>query len=1156
VLHLTTSDDVHPLATALAEVLATPLADPMAPEWVAVPTEGMHRWLKLELARTLGAAGPGTGDGVTANIHFAFPGALRQAVLAAARPDPADERSDPWRVEHLVWAVLEVLRARADDDGLGPLRTLPDGATWYGRARRLADLFDRYALRRPDLIRHWHAGHDVDATGRPLAPAERWQPHLWRATRARVGEPSPPERMPQILEQVRAGSLTLDLPSRLAVFGVTTLPGGAPFLDLAEAVAARHDLHLFLLDPSPTATARVQAASLAAPPGEELLRADDHSDDAVTHPLLRSWGRPYRERTVLLAATGNGAAAPADPPPTADPATLLARLQHDLRTDDAPAGDFVLDPADRSVQVHSCHGQARQVEVLRDAILHLLAADPTLREDDVVVLCPAIDEYAPLVEAGYGPSADAPRPPATSTAGPAGAPRLAYRVTDRTLRETYPVLAALDTVLTLVAGRVPASAVLELCALGPVRARFDFDDDAVATIGRWVTETNVRWGLDGPHRAQWGVPAELTANSWRAALDRVLMGVAVSDDDLSLAAGGIAPFGVESGDIAVAGRFADLLAHVAAIADDVTRPRAPDAWCAALAEVSDRLFAAEPNQQWQLDRLRQVVAEIGDHAMVGERPADVELTLADIRRLLADRLQGAPRRPDFFRGGVTVSSLTPLRWLPFRVVGLLGFDEAGTGGGVTDGDDLAALAPRLGDRDPRAEARQSLLEAVLAAGDHLVITRTGHDIRTNQEIPPAVAFAELRDTITATLAPTADYSVRRQWREQIETVHPHQPFDERCFAPEALRPDGPWSFDPGALAGAHARRTRDDEDRAPFLDSPLAPAPHDGQVFTLAELAAFLNHPVKAFLRGRLGIHLPSEESQPSDDLPTELGGLAAWAVASRLIDARLAGRSTDEWARYERALGTLPAGGLGDTAVTTVAEAVDRLFAAAATHGVALQHAEPRPFEVGLGDGTRVVGVVDDRGGALGPGPARITYSRARPTQHLAAWLDLVALVAHDPGPEWRSVTIRRSKDGKKVDVLELFPRGIDADERRAHAIAALEVVVDCYRRAQCEPVPLFATLSRKLHDGDAKPTDWIDGYNGSGDGDDDANGLAFGAVTLDELRALPARADDPPGARTGRAERFADYLWGAVERAAGPPDDDADDPDADPDLDQGAAS
>ncbi|MCJ7436275.1 MAG: exodeoxyribonuclease V subunit gamma, partial [Acidimicrobiia bacterium] len=110
-LHLSAADRVGPLAVALAEVLAEPPADPMTPDWVAVPTLGMHRWLALELARSLGASGPDAGDGIAANITFTFPGALRQRVLGvghdADHDAGSDERGDPWQVEHLVWAVLD-----------------------------------------------------------------------------------------------------------------------------------------------------------------------------------------------------------------------------------------------------------------------------------------------------------------------------------------------------------------------------------------------------------------------------------------------------------------------------------------------------------------------------------------------------------------------------------------------------------------------------------------------------------------------------------------------------------------------------------------------------------------------------------------------------------------------------------------------------------------------------------------------------------------------------------------------------------------------------------------------------------------------------------------------------------------------------------------
>ena len=122
-LHLHTAGRIEPLAERLAEVLSAAPADPMAPEWIAVPSEGMRRWLHLELARHLGA-GPGGGDGIAANIVSSFPDSLRQAVVRAG----ADDGIDPWQVEHLVWAVLAGLAA-SDDPQLVRLADVPTGAS-------------------------------------------------------------------------------------------------------------------------------------------------------------------------------------------------------------------------------------------------------------------------------------------------------------------------------------------------------------------------------------------------------------------------------------------------------------------------------------------------------------------------------------------------------------------------------------------------------------------------------------------------------------------------------------------------------------------------------------------------------------------------------------------------------------------------------------------------------------------------------------------------------------------------------------------------------------------------------------------------------------------------------------------------------------------
>ena len=64
----------------------------------------------------------------------------------------------------------------------------------------------------------------------------------------------------------------------------------------------------------------------------------------------------------------------------------------------------------------------------------------------------------------------------------------------------------------------------------------------------------------------------------------------------------------------------------------------------------------------------------------------------DVRRLLQDRLDREPGRPDFFRGGVTVTSMASLRWVPFRVVCVLGLDQDAAGSTAPDAADLVAAA--------------------------------------------------------------------------------------------------------------------------------------------------------------------------------------------------------------------------------------------------------------------------------------------------------------------------------------------------------------------------------------------------------------------------------------------------------------------------------
>ena len=1125
-LHLHAADRPGPLAARLASVLGEAPADPMAPEWIATPTEGMRRWLWLELARHLGA-GPGRsgsaglGDGVAANLTPAFPGTLRSKVLLAGR---TDDDVDPWQVEHLVWHVIEVLHHQQDDPVVAPL------STGYGPARRIADRFDRYHLHRSAMVRAWVAGDDVDPLGQPLPLHHRWQPHLWRLVRSQLGCPSPPEVLPGLLEQIAAGQLSIDLPQRLSLFGLSALPGGPSFVDLASAISQTRDLHLFLLDPSLALVDPVRQAALALPPSGPRRRSDDATGALVAHPLLRSWGRLPRETTTLLAdaeANGFPRLMPLEATPEVTSPTLLQQVQHDLRAGRAPAGTRPFDPADRSVQFHAAYGAARQVDVLRDALLHALVDHPDLSEDDIVVVCPALERFAPLVEAGLGPSAGMPGSWSTPEAVVGEAPALRYRIADRSVSGTDPFTTGILTVLDTLNSRFDAVDVLDLVALPAVRERYRFTDHEVARMADWVAEANIRWGIDTDHRGRFGMPASITANSWGSALDRLLMGSAVTDHETAFAIGGVLPFGIEGDDVDLAGRLADLLTRLHLLDGETATDRPLTAWLELLRDAVEGIVSPARDDDRQPDGFHQTVAALVEEATADGQPSTVPLTFADVRKMLAERLVAAPGRPRFFGGGITVTSLNSLRWIPQRVVVLLGMDQAAFGQSPGDGDDLGAITPLVGDRDPRADGRQAVLEAVLSARDRLIVIRDGHDVRTNQEIPPAVVVAELQDTVRATLTPPADDDPH-----PIELHHPRQPFDERALTAGGLVGSASWSFDPGAKAAALARRSRATE-LPPFLAEPLPGVSHP--VIELADLHGLLADPVRTFLRHRLQVRLPEAEEQPSTVLPVHVTGLDGWKIGDRYLDGLREGLDADEITRYELARGSIAPGGLGQAVVEKYSEIARVVFTDAGERGLASVPPEPIAIDITLPDGTRIVGTVEDALQGPDHGPVRLGVGKTKAKYRLAAWLDLMALVANDPARSWRSVAVHKADNSKKrpeAAAIDLAPVGDDAEIRRAAALAALAMVVDLFERGRCEPLPFFPNVTFGLHRGQPKRGDWTDSM-GWGEGDTSQVALTFGAPDYAELLALPARPHDPPGGGA-RVERYGTLVWSSVDATA----------------------
>jgi exodeoxyribonuclease V gamma subunit len=1112
VLRVRRSHRSDALVAGLAEDLLTVQGDPLLQETVVVQSRGMERWLSHRLAETLGSTG--TRDGISANIRFAFPGSVIQEVLRAAVSDVSD--LDPWDPDRLSWTILALLPELLEESEserlswyLGDTGNVVDRRR-FTLSRELADLYDRYAMYRPRMVGSWSDGDLVGPDGSELGARDRWQAKLWRRVVQTLETPSPDRRYAEAIEVLGDPSRRVpDLPCRVAFFGTSALP--PVHIRLLAALSRHIPVTLHLTSPSSDLWRRIHEA-VAETDATSVTDVISAVARTQANPLLVSCGRLARDSQATLEV---GARDYEDMPietadAGADAPDLLRLVRSDILADrdrGAPTTDIrsaspvTLTETDRSIEVHACHGPARQVEVLHDALLGAFDDLEGLEPRDVLVMAPDIEAYAPHIGAVFGGG------------------RIRYELADRSLHSTNPVAEAILAVAELPDSRVGASRVLDLIALAPVRRRFALGEADLARIREWIAATGIRWGIDDAHRDEHGQPRD-RYHTWRFGLDRLLVGVAMADEDDRIV-GDVAPFDDMEGDaVDLLERFVAFWEALSWVCASLTDPRTIREWADALDGAIAMMTEVPAGDEWLTQQVRSSIDDLvtASHG-AGSEPSDLEIDLASLREMLGRGLDTVPRRAGYETGAVTFSSMVPMRSIPHRVVCLLGMDD-GAFPRITRplGFDLIARSPQVGDRTGRDEDRYLFLEAILAAEERLIVTYTGRDTKTNEERPPAVPVGELLDVIDRSTEEVDGLS----GRERVVIHHPLQAFSPRNFGvDERGERTQPLSYDTVQLGAARAHREPLDAPPVFFPDALPEDPDFDDRVIELDELTSFYNDPVKWLLRNRIGLSFFEKHVRVEDVEPLDLDNLGKWRLGDALLRVRMrqpdAASISDEdletWRRTVLARGDVPVGAPGrfelDAVLNPVGNIIEMVDAFLAT--------EPDDVVVDVVvGGRRLVGLLRDvRDGKL----VRWQFSRLKEKQRLEAWIRHLALnLAQDLGQgdvEPVSCYIGRAGKGEAAAVIGFPALGDDPDHRHERASAHLVDLVDLYLAGRVSPLPLFPESScayaEAIHAG--KPEDtaleaakkaWLPGYQPwVGDSQQAHIEQAYGGLDFEEIVA-----------------------------------------------------
>ncbi len=903
------------LADAVLDWLALRPLAPLESEIVLVQSNGVAEWFKMALAQR---------SGVCAAAQVELPARfLWRSYRQILGPASVPPRSVVDKAA-LTWRLLQLLPQLVAQSGFGPVAGFLQGSEpdrLWQLAGRLADLFDQYQVYRADWLGDWADGRDrlVGPMGAPTSlPDEQvWQALLWRAVLSSIGEADRAAIRPEIHRRALAALQTgqapaAPLPRRVVLFGMTHMP--LPVLELVAELARYSQVLVAVPNPCRFHWAdAVDGRELLARArryqplrrGLDLASLPPEQLHAHAHPLLAAWGRQGRDFVRQLDAFDDAAAARQQAPAPrvelfgeaeAADAPWLQQVQNRIR-DLVPLAEHdrkLLAPGDRSIVFHSAHSALREVEVLHDQLLHLLAQPPggaPLAPRDIVVMVPDIERFAPAVRAVFGqlPRSDARFIP--------------WGIADLSARASHPLVGALDWLLRAPAQRFAWSELRDLLDVPAIAARFGLVEDDVAQLTQWMAGAGIRWGLDAEQRAGLGLEACGAQNTALAGLERMLLGYA---------AGSASFDGIEAWDevgglaAELAGALAALVARLQHWTAMAETPAAPTVWAERFRALLSNFVA--PLDDADKSVLQALGAALGDWLAACEAGDFAEPIALDIARAAWMHALDEPQLAQRFRaGGVTFCTLLPLRAIPFEVVCLLGMNDGDYPRRSPRSDfDLMALPgmARPGDRSRQSDDRQLMLEALLSARRVLHVSWTGRSVRDNSEQPPSVLVSQLRDYLAAGWGDAAV--------QERTTSHPLQAFSRQYFEGDAR-----WF--------TYAREWRAVHDAAePVEISPTAAhaqatAPRSA---TLAQLGAFLRHPARAFLRERLAVVLEAPEEAAADDESFLLAGLDKYQLADEALatlDARTAAGEVAplpdmlaEALAAQRRAGRLPMAGLG----------------------------------------------------------------------------------------------------------------------------------------------------------------------------------------------------------------------------------------------------
>ncbi len=918
-------DTLQHIAGYLTQI--DPQPTPFDKEYFLVQNFGMARWMQIRLSEQLG---------ILTQAEFLLPSKMLMNLIEMIFETEERQKAPIERLskDQLFWPLVKIINEiwqQKGDDPEALFAPLYDYLTKYQQkepqptaakadnilqaimhlADTLATIFDKYIVYRSQWINAWTEGQLAPTYFEQKLPEslERWQSALFHKLYDALDRPLHFGLIaPLIEEKLQDPQIISKLPKRIFIIGLNSLP--PLFLDLIAQFSKVMDIHLFFNNPSQyywgdlTKQAGLPqldfinfyenrksqidpiSPSLRASFDREMhleeiqTEINEYWQSSYGNPLLASLGKVGRDHLHLLQQyEGKLDLTTMEAFSEPEVNSLLSHIQAEIfhLRPARESEQYLLTPQDHSLSLHITYSPMREVEALYNQILHLLENDPDLAPEDIVIMTPDIEQYAPFIEAVFG-SAPTER-------------YLPYAISDISLKESDTIFTTLLALLSLPDSAFKASDLLLLLQMPEIMTKFHFEEQDLSLIHYWVHDSNIKQAIDGAHltdelQTAYNAQIDWDINTWRWGLERMLLGY--STDRLLLdyeSAGNTLPSllpypYIEGSNALILGRlchFVDLLIQTK---EELATERPLTEWLTILPVIWQRFFEDSSDNRDKLHYTQQIWQNLIEGALAIDFNASLPLNA--LISLLEQKLLEEKPEQNFIQGKITFCSFIPMRTIPFKMIGMIGMNQSDFPQSSTYHNfDLMQYLPMRGDRTRNTDDRYLFLEALLSAQRYLYLSYVGRSIRDNSILRPSLLIDELLRYIDQ----VAQTESGEKPSEMISYQHPMASYNSMLF-----KPHNPiQSFQSEWIlhnTTSHFYAPYAYETLMAYYQTQMQQA-EVLQSLTLNELIRFYQDPTQYFAQVHLNMNpYRSQEMLIEDDEPfTILKGLEEYQLQQTLTD-------------------------------------------------------------------------------------------------------------------------------------------------------------------------------------------------------------------------------------------------------------------------------